>query len=172
MHNRLNCNFEKDTARAQLARGRFFLPKGGCSVANRTYATDREIEEVVGKFEGCQFALEEFTHARHLTVAGWYLCTMSLEAALSRMRDGLLRFIGHHGKQGFHETITRFWMELLSSSLHQAPPKAQVMDKVNNIMEIYTNKDVLFTYYSRDRVMSEAAKANWVEPDLRRIAQQ
>ena len=141
-------------------------------MANRTYATDREIEEVVGKFEGCQFALEEFTHARHLTVACWYLCTMSPEAALSRMRDGLLRFIGHHGKQGYHETITRFWMELLRSSLLQASPKAQLMDKVNNTLKRFTNKDVLFMYYSRERVMSEAAKADWVEPDLRRIAQQ
>ena len=140
-------------------------------MANRTYATDREIEEVVGKFEGCQFALEEFTHARHLTVACWYLRTMSPEAALSRMRDGLLRFIGHHGKQGYHETITRFWMELLRSSLLQASPKAQLMDKVNNTLKRFTNKDVLFMYYSRERVMSEAAKADWVEPDLRRIAQ-
>ncbi len=154
-----------------LRAGDFFCPKGGCSVANLTYATDHEIEEVVGKFEGCQFALEEFTHARHLTVACWYLCTLSPEAALSRMRDGLLRFIGHHGKQGYHETITRFWMELLSSSLHQTLPTTQMMDKVNNILEIYRNKEVLFTYYSRERVMSEAAKANWVEPDLRRIAQ-
>lgn len=141
-------------------------------MANLTYATDREIEEVVGKFEGCQFALEEFTHARHLTVACWYLCTMSPEAALSRMRDGLLRFIGHHGKQGYHETITRFWLELLRSSLLQASPKAQLMDKVNNTLKRFTNKDVLFMYYSRERVMSEAAKANWVEPDLRRIAPQ
>jgi hypothetical protein len=153
-----------------LRAGDFFWPKGGCIVANRTYATDREIKEVVGKFEGCKFALEEFTHARHLTVACWYLCTLPPEVALSRMRDGLRRFITHHERQGYHETITRFWMELLRHALLRMPPDTQVMDKINNVLEMYTNKDVLFVYYSRDRVLSEAARADWIEPDLREVA--
>ena len=139
-------------------------------MANQTYASDREIEEVIGKFESCEFALEEFTHARHLTVACWYLCTMPPEAALLRMRGGLLRFIGHHGKQGYHETITRFWMELLRHELLGMPIGEPVTDKVNNLVDMHRNKDVLYYYYSRERVMSEGARAEWLEPDLRKIA--
>ncbi len=73
------------------------------------------------RFERCDFALAEFTHARHLTVACWYLCALSREDALGRMQRGLQSFIAHHGKQGYHETITRFWMELLADYLCQLP---------------------------------------------------
>jgi hypothetical protein len=69
------------------------------------YATDREIEEVVGKFEGCQFAWKSSRDAWHLTVACWYLCTMSPEAALSRMRRPASVYRPSR-QAGYHETIT------------------------------------------------------------------
>ena len=81
---------------------------------------------MVETFERCDFALAEFTHARHLTVACWYLCAFSREAALEHMRRGLQNFIAHHGKQGYHETITRFWMELLANYLYQCPQAGHV----------------------------------------------
>jgi hypothetical protein len=138
-------------------------------MAKTTYQAENEIREVVKKFERCQYAVEEFTHARHLTVACWYLCTMSPEAALVRMRAGLVRFISHHGKQGYHETITRFWMELLRDFLRQLPPATSLTNKMNNALECIENKEVLYSYYTRERVMSEIAKREWVEPDLRPV---
>jgi len=134
------------------------------------YQIEREIVEVVEKFEECEFALEEFTHARHLTVACWYLCTLSGDKALQRMRDGLQRFIAHHKKQGYHETITRFWMELLENYLCQCLPATSLTSKVNGAIERFAKKDVLFSYYTRELVMSDAARAAWVAPDLRPIA--
>jgi hypothetical protein len=134
------------------------------------YQIEREIVEVVRKFEQCEFALEEFTHARHLTVACWYLSTFPADEALQRMRDGLQRFIAHHEKQGYHETITRFWMELLENYLCQCPPEATFTSKVNGAIERFAKKDVLFSYYTRDLITSDAARAAWVAPDLRPIA--
>jgi hypothetical protein len=135
-----------------------------------TYVWDGEIQEVVRKFERCEFAPEEFTHARHLTVACWYLCTMPPDAALSQMRAGLQQFIAHHGKQGkYHETITRFWMELLSDFLAGQPPLTPLIDKVNKAVKLYGTKEVLFAYYTRERALSEAAKREWLEPDLRAL---
>jgi hypothetical protein len=134
------------------------------------YQDDREIEEVVTRFERCEFALEEFTHARHLTVACWYLCTLPPDQALARMRDGLQRFITHHQKQGYHETITRFWMELLEHYLCQCPSEAALVSKVNQAIQRFASKDVLFSYYSRECVMSDAARTAWIAPDLRPIA--
>jgi hypothetical protein len=139
-------------------------------MAKTTYQAENEIREVVEKFERCQYAVEEFTHARHLTVACWYLCSMSREKALVRMRVGLMRFITHHGKQGYHETITRFWIELLADFLGQQAPAASLRNKANDALEYFANKDVLFSYYTRDRVMSEVAKREWMEPDLRTVA--
>jgi hypothetical protein len=134
------------------------------------YANEHEIEEVVRKFERCEFALEEFTHARHLTVACWYLCTLHSDEALGRMREGLQRFIAHHQKQGYHETITRFWMELLQSYLGQCPAATTLTCKVNGAIERFPKKDILFSYYTRERALSDVARATWVAPDLRPIA--
>jgi hypothetical protein len=140
-------------------------------MADVTYADESEIREVVEKFEDCEFELAEFTHARHLTVACWYLCTLPRHEALGRMRCGLQRFIAHHQKQGYHETITRFWMELLCSYLCQCQDGATITSKVNGAVERFGSKDVLYSYYTRDRVMSDAARATWIEPDLRDIAE-
>jgi hypothetical protein len=134
------------------------------------YRDENEIRDVVAKFERCDFALAEFTHARHLTVACWYLSTLQSEQALERMRRGLQAFIAHHGKQGYHETITRFWMELLANYLRHCPPTTSLPGKVNGALQQFASKDVLFSYYSRDRVMSDAARASWIEPDLRPIS--
>ena len=130
------------------------------------YREESEIREVVAKFENLEFGLQEFTHARHVTLASWYLCTLTREEALVRMRTGLQRFIAHHGRQGYHETITRFWMELLDEFLRRLPQEMTKVERVNRAMEEYADKEILFRYYSREFVMSEAARREWVEPDV------
>ncbi len=134
-----------------------------------TYQDEHEVRNVVDRFERCDFALADFTHARHLTVACWYLSALSREDALERMRRGLQTFIAHHGKQGYHKTITRFWMELLANYLDQCPQSETLTNKLNDALQQFASKDVLFSYYSRDRVMSDAARTAWIEPDLRPI---
>jgi len=138
----------------------------GAVVAGETYKDEAEIGEVVRKFEGCEYALAEFTHARHVTVACWYLCTSGTTSTghdgrhsagvspepLARMRTGLQRFIAHHGRQGYHETITRFWMELLGRFLSSFGSGTAVVVKVNRAVECYGSKDILYAYYSRERV--------------------
>ena len=133
------------------------------------YGDEIAIADVVDRFERCEFGLKEFTHGRHLTVAAWYLCHLSPAEAFVRMKTGLVRFIEHHGKQGYHETITRFWMEILGNFLGSMPRDAAIMEKVNNAVKRFDNKDVLFEYYSRERALSELAKRQWVDPDLRPI---
>lgn len=138
-------------------------------MAEAFFENEDAIREVVQKFEACQYTPEEFTHSHHLTVACWYLCTLDRldrPEAFVRMRSGLKRFLAHHGKQGYHETITRFWMELLASYLDELPKAMPLLSKVNSAVERYRSKEVLFSYYTRARVMSDAAKQGWIEPDL------
>jgi len=137
-------------------------------MADVAYLTEDAIREVIRKFERCEYAPAEFTHARHLTVGCWYLCTLSADEALNRMRTHLLRFSAHHGKHGYHETITRFWIELLDGAQRQQAADATVLSRINAVVALYP-KEVLFDYYTRDRVMSDTAKREWVEPDVREI---
>jgi hypothetical protein len=160
--------FEITTPVRSLRAGDFFAQKEVAMTAD-TYRDVSEIRDVAERFERCDFALAEFTHARHLTVACWYLCSYSREDALERMRRGLQTFIAHHGKHGYHETITRFWMELLAHYLNQCPQSEALTGKMNGALQQFASKDVLFAYYSRDRVMSDEARASWIEPDLRPI---
>ena len=130
------------------------------------YREESEIREVVAKFENLEFALPEFTHVRHLTVASWYLCTLTSAEALVRIRSGLQRFITHHGREGYHETITRFWMELLAEFLRNLPETMTTAEKINRAVQAHRDKDLLFRYYSREFVMSNGARKEWVEPDV------
>ena len=131
------------------------------------YQEESEIREAVAKFERLEYGLQEFTHARHVTVASWYLCTLTREEALVRMRVGLQRFIAHHGRQGYHETITRFWIELLDEFLRRLPEEMSRVEKINRAVGGHADKGILFRYYSREFVMSEAARKEWMEPDIR-----
>jgi len=131
------------------------------------YREESEVQVIVEGFEGCQFKLEEFTHARHLTVAVWYLLHFDAYDALVRMRTSLQTFIAQHGRQGYHETITRFWMELIGNYLNEVSEDVSLIDRVNRVIARFGSKDILFEYYTRERVMSEKAKREWVEPDLK-----
>lgn len=135
-------------------------------MADAAYLTENAIREVIRKFEHCEYAPAEFTHARHLTVGCWYLCTLPADEALNRMRERLQDFSAHHGKQGYHETITRFWIRLLDGALRQQAEDGTVLNRINAVVALYP-KEVLFDYYTRDRVMSDTAKRQWIEPDLR-----
>ena len=125
-----------------------------------------EIETVVQQFETCAVAPAEFTHRAHLTVALWYL-TQTPEQADERMRRGLLRFIAQHGKQGYHETITLFWLNLVRHFLAQAGADRPLPTLANELLARFGNSQLLFAHYSRELLHTPEAKAGWLEPDVR-----
>ena len=59
-------------------------------------------------------------------------------------------------------------MELLGDFLDQHGGRDLVMN-INEAIERFGTKEILFTYYTRGRALSEAAKLGWVEPDLREL---
>jgi hypothetical protein len=118
--------------------------------------SDLLFQHEVDRFERCDYGLAEFGHREHLKVSWTYLQLYGYDAALARMREGLLRFSAHHKKMGYNETITVFWMRCLYEHCEEDPV---------NVFE-NSPKEVLFRHFSRERVMSEEAKTHWIEPDL------
>jgi hypothetical protein len=112
--------------------------------------------EEAQRFERCEYGLQEFGHREHLKVAWTYLQLYGYDAALVRMREGLLRFSAHHNRSGYNETITVFWMRKLQAHQGEDP---------NDILRS-ADKEMLFRHFSRERAMSEEAKRQWIEPDL------
>ncbi|HEU4931977.1 MAG TPA: hypothetical protein VFT48_07840 [Pyrinomonadaceae bacterium] len=97
--------------------------------------SELEIERVVRGFETCQTSADEFKHKDHLVVAVWYVHNFGREAALERMRDGLLRFIAHHkvDPKKYSEEITRYWIERIAQRLDDEG-NISIVEKCNAVL--------------------------------------
>jgi hypothetical protein len=134
------------------------------------YESPAEIEEVVRRFESCGYQPEEFVHARHLTVAAWYFLQFDADTAKERMRSGLQKFIRHHGKSGYHVTVTEFWLQAVEEVLHGIPESDGSVATVNKAVERLNNKGLIYEYFSRERIDSVEAKAGLIPPDRKALA--
>ncbi len=133
------------------------------------YRSKAEIEEVVRRFESCNYQPEEFSHARHLTVAAWYFLHSDPKAAGERVRAGLQKFIRHHGKNGYHITMSEFWLRFVKKTLQEIGPEGDFVSRVNQVVERLNNKSLIYEYYSREQLDTPEAKAAWIGPDLKDI---
>jgi hypothetical protein len=102
------------------------------------YRSETEIENVVRAFEACEIDKTEFKHRQHLTVAVWYVQTLGKDAALDRMRSGLLTFLDHHGvdRKKYNETVTVFWIELIADKLKELGAGVSLVEKCNCVVEL------------------------------------
>jgi hypothetical protein len=129
--------------------------------------TDSDILTLVERLERCLLEKEEFHHRDHLTVAVVYLYASDLETAMDRMRSSLKRFAAHHGVTGlYHETLTRFWLLQVERHLD----RSECLNRsVRAIQEQLNDKNLVFEYYSRERINSQQARETWLKPDLKEL---
>ena len=124
------------------------------------------------RFTALTLAKEEWTHAAHLTVGAWHVDRHGPVEALARLRDGIRRLNESHGNvntatDGYHETITAAYVTLLAAYLDACPPGLPLAARVERLLAgPLAGRDMLLTFYSRERLMSTDARARWVEPDL------
>ncbi len=136
------------------------------------FHTVKEIKEFVAAFESCALPLEKWNHRGHLTVALWYLSRHDQATATNLIRQNILRYIAAHGvvttkDSGYHETITLFFMRVLSKRFSEADAYDSIVMLTNKLVETYGNKNLPLEYYSKERLMSWEARTRWVEPDLK-----
>lgn len=122
---------------------------------------------LVRQFERCQLPLDSFNHGEHLTVALFYLTQMPVHEAVHQFRTAILRFIKHYNETGYNETITMFWLNLIGRFLMKSEPTRPITNMLDELLETYGDSRLIYTYYSRDRLMSDEAKAAWLAPDLK-----
>ena len=126
---------------------------------------EHDIEQVVRRFEECLYAPAEFTHLHHLIVTVCYLRKFSDAEALERMRRNLLHFSGCHNKQGYHETITRFWIYTIRKFI-EGYRQQSLPEIVLRVLNAFADKNYIYRFYTRERLNSPKAKTDWVTPDL------
>jgi len=133
------------------------------------------LDDLAGRFQVCAVPATEWTHAAHLVVGLWHVDRYGAEDTLVRLRNGIRRLNESHGgvnsaTNGYHETITAAYVQLLAQFLGTGQTDMALEMRA---MELLTGpvaaKDVLFRFYSRDRLMSTAARFGWLEPDAASI---
>lgn len=68
---------------------------------------------------------------------------------------------------GNHETITLFWIKLISRYLLANTGNNQIVLITNELINSYGNPRLPLEYYSQVLLMSWQARINLVEPDLK-----
>ena len=127
--------------------------------------TDVELTRALERGE-----IKDFHHASHLHVAWVYLTeSSSVQQAARKMRNTLRRFAAAAGKpEKYHETITLFWVHLLSRA--QAASRAERLEDVVHANPQLLEKNFPLAYYSTERLFSDEARTSWVEPDLKLLS--
>lgn len=133
------------------------------------YSSDDEMRRLVESFEACSFHPSEFRHYQHLTVALWYVRHLTPDEAMAKMTGGIKRLAEAYGKSGYHETITLFWLRIVSDFAAKAEAGAPLTAIANQLIDCCDNKDLILDYYSTELLESARAKMEWVEPDLKRL---
>ena len=127
-------------------------------------------DEFLRQFENQTIPQEEWNHRAHLKIAYLMLTRVPFAEALRRVRDGVRALNAAHGlvetpTRGYHETVTHAWLQLVAAMLRQFGPADSADTFLDAQSQLGSNRALLF-FYSRDRIMSPEARAEFLTPDL------
>lgn len=124
-------------------------------------------EEFIEAFENCTLPKEAFHHRDHVRLARLYLRQGDLSVAAGRIEASIRRFAAHWGiGEKYHHTITIVWLRLVASRMRKASGSATLEEFLERNPELL-DQTLPYRFYSRERLFSDAARAGWIEPDLR-----
>jgi hypothetical protein len=138
----------------------------------RLFASDAEVAHIGEDMLARTLPREEWTHEAHLA-ATTYLLLRHPEIDLDRELPGLIRgyneSVGglNDDTQGYHETITRVFLHGVRLFLSQADQIDPLHALVNDLLlSPMGDRHWPFRFYSRERLLSVAARRAFVTPDL------
>jgi hypothetical protein len=129
-------------------------------------------EQLVDAFLSRTLPQKDWTHEAHLRVGLWHLINYPPNESLARLRQNIKQYnvacrIENTANQGYHETITRFYVWLIDRFLKQVERLQPIDLLADRLISLYGDKSFPLNYYSRDKLMSKTARLQWVEPDLK-----
>ena len=134
---------------------------------HRISSEDREFARA---FERCEIPPDAFDHAAHVRLAYVYLCEHTVDAAVDRMRQALLRFLAHLGVDTgkYHETMTRAWILAVAHFMAESTPCISAAAFMEANPRLLDTK-IMLTHYSAEVLFSPAARQAYVRPDIQSI---
>ncbi len=111
-----------------------------------------------------------FDHRAHVRLAYVCLAGRSVDEALEDTRAIIRAFLAHHGiaPAKYHETLTRAWL-LAVDHFMQRTPEAGSADDFITRNPVLLDSRIMLTHYSAERLFSDEARAEFVEPDVEEI---
>jgi hypothetical protein len=112
--------------------------------------------------------LPAFPHEEHLHVVFVHSARAEVDATIAFMRDGIRHMAAANGNPGaYHDTRTVAWVRLLHAA---RAGFGGDFDAFLAAHPLFVRRDLLSDFYSPDLLTSDAARVQYVEPDLRPLA--
>jgi hypothetical protein len=130
------------------------------------YVSDAEIEALVAQFESCELSPDAVSHRVHVAMSAWCFLKLPEPQAAARIYGGLQRYVKWHHIDIYNETITWFWIKLIGKMVASLDTTRPAFAIVNEVMARLGDSQMIFAYYTRERLQTDEARRQWVEPDL------
>ncbi|HEY0628976.1 MAG TPA: hypothetical protein VGD23_06575, partial [Sphingomicrobium sp.] len=138
----------------------------------RHFLSDEAVAHVGEGLLARTLARQEWTHEAHLAATTYLVLRhpeMDLDAELPSIISRYNESVGgvNSDTEGYHDTITRAYLRGIRLFLDEADSTRPVHDLVNELlMSPMGRRDWPLRFWSKERLMSVAARRGWVEPDL------
>ena len=131
------------------------------------------LAELAAQFLAATLPRAQWTHQAHLRVGAWHVDRFGAAEALPRLRQAIRRLNDAHGTAntptgGYHETVTAAYVTLIEAFFSATSDAGEPLDdRVERLLAgPLADRAVLLRFWSRETLMSPAARAAWVAPDL------
>ena len=138
----------------------------------RLFTTDAEIERLGEGLLACTLPREDWTHEAHLA-ATIYLVVRRADIDLDAELPGIIRRFNesvggvNSDTEGYHETITRSFLDGVRIFLKEADVSEPLHALVNGLLlSPMGRRDWPLRFYSRGRLFSVEARRSHVAPDI------
>jgi hypothetical protein len=123
-------------------------------------------DQFIAAMEQFRIANSDFHHRDHIRLAWAYLRTFSVPLAEGKLANRIRRFAAYHNApRKYHHTITLVWMRVVAAAMCLTPALSS-FEQFAAAHPFLLNARLPWTLYSATRLDSEAARTDWVDPDL------
>ena len=123
-------------------------------------------EQFLAAFEAGQIANQDFHHRDHLRLAWIQIRRLGLERATDAVTGAIRHFAARHGHgDRYHQTMTRFWLRVVGMGITRHPtlPFDDLLAAEPHLLD----KNLPYRHWSRERMGTDEARRQWLEPDIR-----
>ncbi len=139
--------------------------------AHRYLVDEASLDAFIASWRAGSLPKPEWTHAAHVAVCAYHAFGAApLQTVFDRMKAGIIAHneavgTANTATSGYHETLTRFWAEVVVAHVAGARPATR-LDAVRSAVAAFGEaRNLHAAHYRFDVVRDLVARATWVAPD-------